>query len=77
MKWYYSVSFESDKMPVRTYSGTVEGGAGPASRRAVVKARKQHLGRLVYRSVVIVLQKIGPNESEEAEVSGQPIKVVE
>lgn len=63
MKWTFSVTFEHDTVPIKTYSGTVEGGVGAAARRAVDKAKKMVDGKLYYRSVVVVLEKA----SKEAE----------
>ena len=63
MRYKASISFEHDTLPVRTHRCEVEGLDGrPGARRAVEQAMQAFPGAR-WRSLVVVLEKLG--ESEE------------
>lgn len=65
-EYLYSVSFEQDTQAVKTVSGKVKGVPGAAARRAYSSAVSQVEGKVHWRSVVIVLEKLkkGPEGDE-------------
>ena len=62
MTWNYSVSFESETNPVKTFKGSVDGAFPTASRRAAMDAKKQAGKGLRFRSMVVVLEKPARND---------------
>jgi len=61
-EYLYSVSFEHDTAPVRTFSGKVRGTVGAAARRAIEAAKKQSEIAVHFRSVVVVLEKLDSSQ---------------
>lgn len=57
-EFLYSVSFEHATAPVKTVGGKVKGTAGAAARRAYQDAINHIEGKVHWRSVVIVLEKV-------------------
>jgi hypothetical protein len=76
MRLRYSVSFESDTQPVQTVGGEVVAAEAPgAARRALKEASTRRPNpRQHWRSVVVVLEKLGAEESDDgaAETSVPP-----
>lgn len=65
MKYKYTVSFEQDLSPVKTFKGTVQGALGASARRAIEGAKGQSKENIHCRSVVIVLEKLTEPDSSQ------------
>jgi hypothetical protein len=58
MRYRYSVSFESDTLPVETVRGNFEANGGPGSLRQGAREACKHWPRgRSFRSVVIVVER--------------------
>lgn len=66
MRYRASVSFESDRRPVTTYRGEIDvPNPRLGARRALEAASRAYPGQH-WRSLVIVLEKVQPDEDEAA-----------